>query len=100
MALRGAGLLVGSRAVRAARSLCRRRVKALGAPGTAPQFDAELLELAVQVRALEAGAVGNARHAVAFLGKLVLEVDALELVPRLAQRLVEIDGEGLRALRA
>jgi hypothetical protein len=51
--------------------------------------DAQLLQLAVEVRALEADAIGHARH-VAFLAPdMVHEVLLLELLARIAQRQVE-----------
>src|SRR6185437_1913532 len=64
----------------------------------AREVDAELLELPVQVRALEAGLLGDARHAAVFLGQVELEVALLEGVARLAQRAVEL--EALLRLRA
>src|ERR1700712_2531070 len=52
-------------------------------------FDAQLLELAVQVGTLEAGLFGDAGHGTAFAAQVVLEIHALEGVARLAQRQVE-----------
>jgi hypothetical protein len=47
----------------------------------------QLLELAVQVGALQAGLFGHPRHRAAFLGQVKFEVRLLERVARLAQRL-------------
>ena len=57
--------------------------------GQLARLDAELLELAVQVGALEAGFFGHARHAAAFAAQVMFEVHALEGVARFAQRQVE-----------
>ena len=51
--------------------------------------DAELLQLAVEVRALEADAVGHARHVALLAADVVQEVLLLELLARVAQRQVE-----------
>src|SRR6185312_16709897 len=51
--------------------------------------DAELLELAVEVRALEADAVGHARHVAFLAADMVQEVLLLELLARIAQRQIE-----------
>src|SRR5690606_26148797 len=59
------------------------------AVGAAGEVDAELLELAVEMGALEPGALGHPRHAALLARKMVLEVDALEGVARLAQRHLE-----------
>ena len=53
------------------------------------ELDAELLELAVQVRALQPDAVGHLAHVRAFARDVILEVHALERVARLAQLQVE-----------
>ena len=42
------------------------------------QIDAELLELAVQMGALQAGLLGHARHGAVFLGEVELEIRFLE----------------------
>ena len=54
----------------------------------AGQVDAELLELAVQVRAFQAGLLGDAGHRAAFLGQVKLEIALLEGIAGLAQRAV------------
>src|SRR5690606_16359687 len=62
---------------------------ALAAPEPARQVDAELLELAVKVGALEPGAFGHAGHAALLPGQVKLEVGTFEGVACLAQRQVE-----------
>src|SRR5689334_676550 len=64
----------------------------------AREIDAELLELPVQVRAFEAGLLGDACHAAVFLRQVELEVALLERVARLAERPIEV--EALLGLRA
>src|SRR5882672_6152636 len=64
---------------------------ALDPPAAAREFHAELLQLAIQVRALEPGAISHPRHAETLARQMVFEVNALELVARLAQRLVQAD---------
>src|ERR1043166_3551473 len=63
------------------------------APGSFVQLlgdlDAELLELAVKMRTLQADAVRHPAHVAAFSGDVMLEVHALEGVARFAQRQVE-----------
>ncbi len=53
------------------------------------ELDAELLELAIQVRALQPDAVGDLAHVGALARDVILEVQALERVARLAQLQVE-----------
>jgi hypothetical protein len=72
---------------RSRRSL-RGRAAAL-AVGALGQVDAQLLELAVQVRALQAGLLGDPGHAAVLARQVMLEIGALERVARLAQRQVE-----------
>ena len=48
--------------------------------------DAELFQLAVKVRALQTDGFGNATDVSAFLADVVLEIDALESIARVAQR--------------
>ena len=55
----------------------------------AAHLDPELLQLAVEVRALEPHGLGDAADVAAFLADVVLEIDALERVARIAQRQVE-----------
>src|SRR6185295_1629707 len=57
--------------------------------GTAGEPDVELLELAVEVRALEPGLLGDAAHVALLAAEELLEVDTLERLARLAQRQVE-----------
>src|SRR4051794_14414649 len=64
----------------------------------ARQVDAELLELAIEVRSLEPRLLGNARHAAVLLREVELEIAFFEGVARLAQRPVEV--EALLRLRA
>jgi len=88
---------VGRRAAAAAREAgsspqVPQRRESLGgtvAARTAGELDAELLELAIQVSAFEAGAVSHAGHAVVLTRQVELEVDALELITGIAQRLVK-----------
>jgi hypothetical protein len=56
--------------------------------------DAELLELAVQVGALQAGLLGQAGHVAAVDLQVVLEVQALEDLPGLPQGQIEGQAEG------
>src|SRR5690348_12872928 len=65
----------------------RRRLFAVLA--LAHELDAELLQLAVEMSALETDALRDARDIAALARDVVLEVDALEGVARVAQRLVE-----------
>src|SRR2546430_7696302 len=51
-----------------------------------PEVDAERAELAVQVRALHADALGELSHLAVAEQQLLLQVGALELLARLAQR--------------
>src|SRR5690606_9868177 len=57
------------------------------------RFNAQLLELAVQVGALEAGPFGDPRHAAPFAHQMMFEIGALERVARFAQRQFERYGE-------
>ena len=66
------------------RTVARRRALLFFA--AARELDAELFQLAVQVRALEPDAVGDAAHVSAFLADVMLEINALECVARFAQR--------------
>ena len=67
----------------------------------APQeADVQLLELPVEVRPLESGALGDAAHVVLFLAEQVLEVQPLERLARLAQRQLEEARGDLRRDRA
>src|SRR3546814_12652269 len=51
--------------------------------------DPQLFELAVQVRAFQTGLFGNPRHAVIFSPQMIFEVNTLELVACVAQRLIK-----------
>src|SRR5688572_2290144 len=51
--------------------------------------DAELLQLAIKMRAFETDRLGDAADVSAFLRDVVLEVHPLERVPRVAQRKIE-----------
>src|SRR5471032_3563406 len=64
------------------------------------RLHAELLKLAVQMGALQAGLFGHARHAAAFAAQVVLEIHALEGVARLAQRQVERQVEQMAVARS
>ena len=55
----------------------------------AREVDAELLELAVEVRALEAGLLGDAGHAAVLAREVKFEVALLERIARFAQRPIE-----------
>src|SRR5215472_2022329 len=57
--------------------------------GPPRETDVQLLELAIQVRALESGALGDAAHVALLLAQQLLEVDALEGFARFAQRQFE-----------
>ena len=59
------------------------------------RFQAELLELAVEVGAFQAGTFGHAGHAAVFAHQVVLEIGALEGVARFPQRQVEGDVGGI-----
>src|SRR5690606_40397442 len=56
--------------------------------------DAQLLELAVEMRALEPHALGHAAHVAALEPQMVLEIHPLEGIARLAQRQVERQARG------
>ena len=56
---------------------------------TPPEVQAKLFELAVKVRALQAGTVGNAGHVATLMFEVMLEVEAFERFTRFTQRLVE-----------
>src|SRR5262249_50714657 len=64
-----------------------------------PDRQAERLQLAVEVRALEARALGDARHAAVLAREQLLEIHALEGFPRLAVGAIESDlrHTGMRA---
>src|SRR5712664_1365349 len=69
--------------------------------GAARQLDAELLELAIEVGALQADPVGNAAHVAALATEVILEVHALEGIACLAQLAVQrqrLRGAGKRGL--
>jgi hypothetical protein len=51
-----------------------------------PVTDIELFKFAIQMRALKAGFIGDARHATAFLLDQMLEVHALKRIACFAQR--------------
>src|SRR5258708_556510 len=53
--------------------------------GAARQLDAKLLELAIEVGALQADPVGHAAHVSALATEVIREVAAVEGFPRLAQ---------------
>ena len=57
----------------------------------ARQVDSKLLELAIEVGALQAGFFGHAGHAAAFLRKVKFEVALLERIACHTQRAVEIE---------
>ena len=57
----------------------------------AHQVHAQLLELAVQVGALQAGLLGHAGHGAALVGEVELEVGLLKGVAGLAQRAVQVE---------
>src|SRR5690606_3906747 len=84
-----AGMLFERDDWRAAAGLSRRQPLVLAVVLAARGFYAQLLELAIQVGALEAGLFGYPRHAVVFAAQVVLEIDALEFVAGVAQGLVE-----------
>ena len=63
----------------------------------ATDLDAELLQLAVEVGALKPRLLSDTRHVAALHLQVMLEVESLELVARLAQRLLE-EGEQRRRL--
>src|SRR5512138_3131941 len=73
---------------------------AAGIVAAARETDVELLELAVQMGALEARLVGDAAHVALLATEELLEVDPLEGLARLAQRQLEEArrdlGRGLR----
>src|SRR5579859_3031993 len=64
------------------------------------EIDTELLELAIQVRALETRLFRDARHAAILTREVIFEVSTLERVARIAQRDVERDRRRLRSQRA
>src|SRR5262249_46895847 len=53
------------------------------------ETDVELLELPVEVRPLQARALGHAAHVALLLAEQLLEIDALERLARFAQRQLE-----------
>src|SRR3977135_2844820 len=62
----------------------------------AREADVELLQLSVQVGALEPGTLGHLAHVALLASEELLEVDALERLARLAQRQIEKAGRDLR----
>ena len=67
----------------------RARVSRRAVLAAAREADVELLQLAVEVRALEPGLVGDAAHVALLAAEQLLEVDPLERLARLAQRQLE-----------
>src|SRR4029450_10992713 len=55
----------------------------------ARKADVQLLQLAIQVRAFEAGLVGHTAHVALLATEELLEVDPFERFARLAQRQIE-----------
>src|SRR6185369_8399443 len=53
------------------------------------ELDVELLQLAVEVGALQPGALGQLGHVAAFQPQVMLEIEFLESIARFAQRLVK-----------
>src|SRR6185436_877678 len=67
-------------------------------PLVSRQIDPELLQLAIEMRALQARLLGDPGHAAVLLREVELEIALLERIASLAQRPVEI--EALLGLRA
>src|SRR5689334_889275 len=66
-----------------------RRRSQEGIFGTAREADVELLQLAVEMRALEAGLLGDLAHVALLAAEELLEVQPLERLARLAQGQLE-----------
>src|SRR5512144_1469028 len=70
----------------------------------AGEADVQLLQLPIEVRALEPGALGDLAHVALLAAEELLEIDSLERFARLAQRKLEeargdLRGDGARGRR-
>src|SRR5665647_1540608 len=56
---------------------------------TPRQVNAQLLQLAIELRSLKPGLLGHPRHGAIFFGQMIFKIGFLELVTRLTQGFIE-----------